>query len=281
MELGRRDVELDAVPVLPPPDGRGAGGGLRVYVGLPSWNVALADLYPPRTPPRDRLPLYAGRFSTVELNATFYAVPSRVSVEGWAARAPKGFRFGVKVPSAVSHASTGWRGAASAFAGAFDAFGDAAGPSFFQAPPGVGPEDLPGLLARVDALNGAVHAVEVRHPAWTVGGRLRSDLADALAARGLVPCLSDTPARRDLVHGTVVGDRWILRFLGIPGAASNRARLHAWASWVRDAGLTELWVYLHQPDNQGLMALADDALAAFGDAVVPACGARPGQLGLF
>ena len=52
--------------------------------------------YLPGASPRDRLPYYAERFSTVEVDSTFYRVPTRKMVRGWAERTPDGFVMHVK-----------------------------------------------------------------------------------------------------------------------------------------------------------------------------------------
>jgi uncharacterized protein YecE (DUF72 family) len=53
-------------------------------------------------PARDRLPWYAKRFQTVELNSSFYAVPDRSTVHKWVADTPDDFVFDVKVHRALS-----------------------------------------------------------------------------------------------------------------------------------------------------------------------------------
>jgi uncharacterized protein YecE (DUF72 family) len=51
---------------------------------------------------KERLPWYAQRFQTVELNSSFYAVPDRSTVHQWVAATPDDFRFDVKVHRALS-----------------------------------------------------------------------------------------------------------------------------------------------------------------------------------
>src|SRR5438477_1604304 len=52
--------------------------------------------YPKGVPPRERLRYYAGHFSTVEVDSTFYRVPTEEMVRGWAERTPAGFVMHVK-----------------------------------------------------------------------------------------------------------------------------------------------------------------------------------------
>ena len=69
-----------------------------VRIGTCSWaDEALSKhWYPPGLPARERLAYYAERFSTVEVDSTFYRVPTRQMVQGWADRAPDGFVMHVK-----------------------------------------------------------------------------------------------------------------------------------------------------------------------------------------
>jgi uncharacterized protein YecE (DUF72 family) len=69
-----------------------------VRIGTCSWaDEALSKhWYPPGTAPRDRLPYYAERFSTVEVDSTYYRVPDEKMVRGWAERTPNGFVMHIK-----------------------------------------------------------------------------------------------------------------------------------------------------------------------------------------
>ncbi len=69
-----------------------------IRIGTCSWaDDALAKhWYPPGTPPRARLAYYAERFSTVEVDSTYYRVPTEEMVRGWAERSPDGFVMHVK-----------------------------------------------------------------------------------------------------------------------------------------------------------------------------------------
>ena len=64
-----------------------------IRIGTCSWadDALVKHWYPPGTPPRERLPYYAERFSTVEVDSTYYRVPTESMVQGWADRTPAGF----------------------------------------------------------------------------------------------------------------------------------------------------------------------------------------------
>ena len=67
-------------------------------IGTCSWadDALSKHWYPPGTPPKERLAYYAERYSTVEVDSTYYRVPSEQMVRGWAERTPSGFVMHVK-----------------------------------------------------------------------------------------------------------------------------------------------------------------------------------------
>ncbi len=76
-----------------------------VRVGCSGWMYDdwRGRLYPAREPKRRWLELYAARFDTVEVNATFYRLPTREAVAGWARQTPEGFCFAVKASRYLTH----------------------------------------------------------------------------------------------------------------------------------------------------------------------------------
>ena len=67
----------------------------RLRVGCSGWVYRdwRGTVYAPELPRRDWFADYAKRFDTVELNATFYRLPTTTAVERWAAQAPAGFVY--------------------------------------------------------------------------------------------------------------------------------------------------------------------------------------------
>lgn len=67
----------------------------------------VGSFYPPGTRPRDYLPIYARQFDTVEIDATYYAVPTEQTVKGWARKTPDHFLISAKFPKDIVHGGTG------------------------------------------------------------------------------------------------------------------------------------------------------------------------------
>jgi uncharacterized protein YecE (DUF72 family) len=76
-----------------------------VRIGTSSFSEAdwVGPFYPPGTRPVDFLTYYAKRFNTVEIDATYYAIPSERTVDGWRLKTPEGFLIAAKFPRSIVH----------------------------------------------------------------------------------------------------------------------------------------------------------------------------------
>jgi uncharacterized protein YecE (DUF72 family) len=141
-----------------------------VHIGTSGWSYDHWDgvLYPPGTPPRDRLAHYVRRFGTVELNASFYRWPRTATFASWRRRLPSGFQLSVKAPRGLTHAKRlyapeTWVGRLTA---CWHELGDRRAVLLVQLPPTQVRDD-----ARLDFFLGLLPdwmrvAVEFRHPSW-------------------------------------------------------------------------------------------------------------------
>src|SRR5437763_16818627 len=79
----------------------------RILVGTASWTDPgfIKDWYPSNVPARERLPWYAEHFNLVEVNSSFYAVPSEKMVANWSRQTPADFVFDVKLHRLLSRHS--------------------------------------------------------------------------------------------------------------------------------------------------------------------------------
>ncbi len=92
------------------------------------------SFYPKGMKPADFLSYYATKFNTVELDNTFYRVPSASTVEGWNNKTPKGFIFAAKVPQVIPHEKVlvDCQDDLKYFLNTMDLLGDKLGPLLFQ-----------------------------------------------------------------------------------------------------------------------------------------------------
>jgi uncharacterized protein YecE (DUF72 family) len=78
---------------------------LEIYTGCSGWNYTAwqGPFYPPAIGNKKWLPYYSGVFNYVEIDSTFYRVPSKFMVQNWAKRTPDNFRFTAKFPKIITH----------------------------------------------------------------------------------------------------------------------------------------------------------------------------------
>ena len=159
-------------------------------MGCSGWSYAdwRGVVYAADATPRTWFPRYAEQFDTVEINATFYRLPTASTVEGWAAQAPLGFCYAVKVGQYGTHRRK-LRDPETWLANHLDRIGrlgPALGPSLVQLPPHWR-RDVARLDAFLDAAPADLRwAVEVRDPSW-----LHDDVYASLAAHGAALCIHD------------------------------------------------------------------------------------------
>jgi uncharacterized protein YecE (DUF72 family) len=164
---------------------------MRVRVGTSGYNYPewKGSFYPDDMKPARMLPYYAERFSTVEINATFYRMPTASTVEGWARAVPETFTFVLKAPQRITHFAR-----LKNIDDPLRFFCDTAallrarlGPLFFQLPPSF-KKDVPrlnDLLVQLPSDRRA--AFEFRHPSW-----FDDDVYERLRTYNAALCIADT-----------------------------------------------------------------------------------------
>lgn len=143
---------------------------MSIHIGTSGWHYPhwVGRFYPASLPGRDWLNYYAGRFDCVEVNNSFYRLPSAANVVQWLAQTPEGFRFSLKASRYISHMKK-LRDCAeplAEFVGLARNFGDRLGPVLIQLPPRW--HVNVGRLAEFLALlpDDLQFALEFRDPSW-------------------------------------------------------------------------------------------------------------------
>ncbi|MBI2704256.1 MAG: DUF72 domain-containing protein [Actinobacteria bacterium] len=179
-------------------------------IGCSGWNYPdwRGRVYPERLPARRWFEHYAAMFDTVELNSTFYRLPPAATVEHWAAQAPAGFVFAVKLGQFGSHRMK-LRDASSWLPNHVDRLerlGASCGPTLVQLPPRWrrNTERLDDFLSEAPAR--FRWAVELRDPSW-----LHDDTFVVLHRHNAALCIHDLI--RDHPH-ELTADWTYLRFHG-------------------------------------------------------------------
>jgi uncharacterized protein YecE (DUF72 family) len=219
----------------------------------PEWR---GHFYPERFPAGRMLPYYAERFDTVELNNTFYRMPTAKAVGGWEEATPAGFVFALKAPRRVTHDAR-LRDVAEPLRFFLDTartLGDKLGPLLFQLPPTFRKDAgrLGDLLALIPP--GFRVALEVRHASW-----LDDEVYALLRARNAALCIADTETGTTPVVPTADWGYLRLRDQGYaPGELRDWARTASRPEW-RDA-----FVYFKHEETGTGPALARELLDLLG-----------------
>jgi uncharacterized protein YecE (DUF72 family) len=164
---------------------------MTIWVGTSGYNYPewKGSFYPTDLPAARMLSYYAARFPTVEINYTFYRMPTETLVGGWAAGTPSPYRLTLKAPRRITHDSRlrNCGELVKAFCGVAATLGDKLGALLFQLPPNA-KKDLSLFDAFLEDLPPKVRAAfEFRHPSW-----LDDEVFDRLAARNLALCVADS-----------------------------------------------------------------------------------------
>ena len=180
---------------------------------------------------------YAQVFDTVELNATFYRLPSASMVDGWRQRTPRGFLFACKGSRYITHMKR-LKDPGPGLQRYFELvlrLGSKLGPILWQLPPQMNRPDL----ARLDDFLAIVpqqlrHAVEFRSSAWYT-----DEVCGVLDRHGAAFCEHDLVDRPPPAH--TGGFRYVRfhgatgKYRGRYGRTALRKRAHDLKAYGRDA----------------------------------------------
>ena len=77
----------------------------KIQIGCSGWHYRewKERFYPKNIRPTEYLSYYATFFKAVEVNSTFYQLPSQCTLESWHQATPEDFRFSLKVPRVITH----------------------------------------------------------------------------------------------------------------------------------------------------------------------------------
>jgi uncharacterized protein YecE (DUF72 family) len=239
-----------------------------VKVGCSGWVYKdWRDLfYPPKLPQREWLRHYASVFSTVEINNTFYRLPTRSAVEGWAEQTPPAFEFAVKGSRYTTHIKRllEFEKYSSKFFDAMQPLVAAGklGVVLWQLPPNF-QQDLSRLEGALRALRGKPgrHCFEFRHATW-----FRPETYELLREHDAALAIGDDP-RFPFVERKLICSWTYIRFhRGAEGPRGKYAKpeLETWrrriAAWRRDH---EVYAYFNNDWEGFAPENARDLAASF------------------
>ena len=224
----------------------------KYYIGTSGWVYPhwREVFYPPKLAQSKWLEFYTRHFSTVELNTSFYRLPTEKAFSNWRDNSPDDFVYAVKVSRFITHIKRlkDVEEPIETFLGRARHLEEKLGPLLYQLPPNMRRND-----ERLDAFLSLLprehrHVVEFRHESW-----LDEEVFAILRRHHVGFCVFDMPGLACPLVSTA--DFAYIRFHGSSGLYSSCYReeeLERWAKRIALLGenLDAVYIYFNN-DAEG------------------------------
>jgi uncharacterized protein YecE (DUF72 family) len=233
-----------------------------LLVGTSGWQYRhwRGLLYPPGVPQRSWLEHYAERFRTVEVNATFYRLPSDATMDAWAARVPGDFTMAVKASRFLTHVRRlrDPEEPVQRFVRLARRLGPHLGPILVQLPPDMR-LDTGRLAGVLEAFPADLRvAVEPRHRSWFV-----PEVFELLSAHDAALCMADRPGwRPEPVRTASWGYLRLHEGRASPRPCYGRAAIDSWARRLAELFSRDETVYAYLNNDPRGCAVRDARVLA-------------------
>jgi len=220
------------------------------YVGCAKWNKAdLKGFYPKGT--KDELTYYSTQFNSIELNATFYGMPSSEQVITWTQKTPADFKFFPKLTNTISHFKRliNVKEPVEQYCDAISNFEDKLGMAFLQLHDNFKPKDFERLKVVIQEFPKVIPlGVEVRNGEWFSNAAIAAEFEKLFEDNGITNIIVDTAGRRDMLHMRLTTPTAFVRYVGA-NHESDYSRLDEWVERIvqwKEQGLQNLYFFVHQ-----------------------------------
>ena len=220
---------------------------LPYYIGTSGWHYEhwRNRFYPEQLTKAKWLEFYATHFATVELNNSFYHLPSETAFANWRDSSPANFIFAVKVSRFITHIKRlkNTEEAVDKFITRAKILDQKLGPLLYQLPPNMHRNDdlLESFLSTLP--QGMKHVFEFRHQSW-----LEEKVFDILRKYNMGLCVFDMPSISCPL--TATADFAYVRFHGSTGLYFSCYSDEELADWVKRladlaSNLKALYIYFN------------------------------------
>ncbi len=217
------------------------------HIGTSGWHYDhwRDRFYPEKLTKAEWLEFYVGHFTTVELNNSFYRLPSETAFANWYDSSPSNFTFAVKVSRFITHIKRlkNSEEAVANFITRAKILREKLGPLLYQLPPNMHRNDevLASFLSNLP--RGMRHVLEFRHQSW-----LEEKVFEILHRYNIGLCVFDMPSFR--CPPVATADFAYIWFLGsgsLYSSCYSDEELADWAKTLADlaANLKEVYIYFN------------------------------------
>jgi uncharacterized protein YecE (DUF72 family) len=164
---------------------------MKIFVGTSGYGYKewIGKFYPDKISPKEMLRFYSERLVAVEINNTFYHMPTEGVLTSWAEQVPDDFVFAIKAPQVITHLKRlrDVGGESEYLFRTLSVLDRKLGPVLFQFPKSF-PANRPALEDFLGLIPANIScAFEFRSPSW-----LDADILDLLRGRGYSLCIADS-----------------------------------------------------------------------------------------
>jgi uncharacterized protein YecE (DUF72 family) len=229
----------------------------QIFVGCAKWGRKdwVGKIYPKGTKEGDFLEHYARHFKSIELNATFYRIPTFKQTSNWKSKVGKDFKFCPKFTDKISHIKRlkDAQDYTDQFLEGISGFGENLGPVFLMPHPGMGPKNLEVLEAFIQSIPKDIELfVELRHAQWYSDAESFRNVFDMMQKNKTGSIITDASGRRDCVHMRLSTPQAFIRFVGNGLHPTDYTRVDDWidriGSWMKN-GIHSVYFFMHQHEE--------------------------------
>lgn len=216
---------------------------MQAYVGTSGYSYKewKGSFYPEKLPAPKMLRYYAERLNTVEINNTFYRMPTEKVLMQWAEQVPARFTFVLKASRRITHIKrlTAAEDETTYLLHTASVLGPKLGPLLFQLPPTL-KKDLPRLNAFLELIPPQwVAALEFRHATW-----FDDEVYESLRSRNMALVTAET---EDAAVPFVSTADW--GYLRLRREDYDGGDLRAWADRIREQAWTAAYVFFKHEEE--------------------------------
>jgi uncharacterized protein YecE (DUF72 family) len=277
MEFGKIDLsEFDKVDFSLPQDRQETTRVLnaqekikpQVFVGCAKWGRKdwVGKIYPKGTKEADFLTLYAQNFNSIELNASFYRMPSFAQAAGWKDKVGPDFLFCPKFSDKISHIKRlkDAQELTDRFLQGIRGFGTNLGPTLLTPHPSMSSKHIDVIEAYLKTIPKDIRVfVELRNVEWYSNPDGFAHIADVFEKLNTGFVMIDTAGRRDAIHMRLTTPEAFIRFQGYGLHPTDYTRVDAWVQRIKqwiDHGIQKVFFFMHQEDERNSPELAKYAV---------------------
>lgn len=229
-----------------------------ILVGCAKWGRKdwVGKIYPKGTKEADFLSHYARHFKCIELNATFYKMPTKAQTSAWSKKAgDDDFKFCPKFTQSITHLRRlkNTKELVDQFLDGISGFEKKLGPIFLMLHPGMGPKGLETVQNFILELPKDIEVfTELRHEEWFSDAPSFKTVFNFLEQQGRGSIITDASGRRDCVHMRLTTPGAFIRFVGNGLHPTDYTRIDEWVQRIKlwmGQGIERVYFFMHQHEE--------------------------------